>query len=369
MKVFVHIGSHKTGTTAIQHFAAAHRDELSAQGLLYPSFERLGRRPGRSHLSLVSGLESLGGPNTLTPEEGLAFLQSAREEARSSAKNVLFSAENIFRLKPHKRHHLFGVFRETFPDFEIVPVVALRRQDNLADSLYRNTVRSEADLSREPPTWPGLLVARMPLFDYSGIVQEAHRMLGGTPEVLAYAGHLRRNTVPEFFERLGASVEEPLDAARRVNVSYDFLDCHIKRHLFEAGGTRRLFRVLERFVRTYPIRSPYSFFSEAAREQLLTAYRAGNSALMADFPELENALADSIPADYPEAGDSRAAEAVGQRWEDFTSFLRERGVGSQLPPHSRRRDCVESFRVRQVAEEAELPLLAYIASADLAAYG
>ncbi len=363
MRLFVHIGSHKTGTTAIQHFAAAHRDELNNQGLLYPSFERLGRRPGRSHLSLIGGIQGSTGPNTPSRAESLSFLRMSREEASAGGKDILLSAESIFRLRAPARGRVFDVLLDAFPDFEIVPVVALRRQDNLADSLYRNSVRSEVDLSREPATWPSFLVDRVRFFDYANIVQETQLAFGTRPVVLAYAGKLRRSTVPAFFERLGVVVEEPHEPERRVNVSYDYLDCHVKRHLADTGGTHRLFRLLERFVGAYPVRSRYSFFSETFRQEFLSEYEVGNARLMSDFPELENALAAHVPADFSVPGDREAAEAVGQRWADYTAYVAERGFDGQLPRHSHRRDCVASFRTRQAAEEATVSSSAWMASA------
>lgn len=35
-KVYLHIGTHKTGSTAVQAFVARHGDELKRLGLLYP---------------------------------------------------------------------------------------------------------------------------------------------------------------------------------------------------------------------------------------------------------------------------------------------------------------------------------------------
>ncbi|MGB5952914.1 MAG: hypothetical protein WBG57_10450 [Ornithinimicrobium sp.] len=363
MKLFVHIGSHKTGTTAIQHYSAAHREELSDQGLLYPSFEKLGRRPGRSHLALVSGLQGLRRPNVPSFEESLSFLHMTRDEAIARGNNILFSAENIFRLKARSRSRLFELLLGSFPDFEVVPVVALRRQDNLADSLYRNSIRSEADLSRNPATWPDFLAEQMPLFDYSRILQDAQLAFGRRPVVLAYAGHLRKNTVPSFFERLGVDVQDPADSVRRVNASYDFLDCQVKRHLAETGGTDRLFRLLERFVKNHPLRSRYSFFSETFRPAFLSQFRAGNAQLVADFPELESVLADNIPADFPVAGDGEAAQDVGRRWADYAKFVAELGFHEQLPRPSHRQDCVETFKARQAVEDAEVLASAWTDSA------
>jgi hypothetical protein len=55
MKVLLHIGSEKTGTTSIQHWAAANRAPLAARGILYPVApgERAGARPEPNHVGLA----------------------------------------------------------------------------------------------------------------------------------------------------------------------------------------------------------------------------------------------------------------------------------------------------------------------------
>lgn len=55
MKVLLHIGSEKTGTTSIQNWAAANRAPLAARGILYPAApgERAGKRPAPNHVGLA----------------------------------------------------------------------------------------------------------------------------------------------------------------------------------------------------------------------------------------------------------------------------------------------------------------------------
>lgn len=55
MKVLLHIGSEKTGTTSIQHWAAANRGPLAARGILYPAAPggRAGARPEPNHVGLA----------------------------------------------------------------------------------------------------------------------------------------------------------------------------------------------------------------------------------------------------------------------------------------------------------------------------
>lgn len=56
MTLFLHIGSHKTGTTAIQDFASMNAGWRAGRGLLYPGYELIGGKRERSHLGAVDAL-------------------------------------------------------------------------------------------------------------------------------------------------------------------------------------------------------------------------------------------------------------------------------------------------------------------------
>ena len=52
-KVYLHIGTEKTGTASIQHFLSRHYDELREKGILYP--KSLGRK---SNMKLSAALQN-----------------------------------------------------------------------------------------------------------------------------------------------------------------------------------------------------------------------------------------------------------------------------------------------------------------------
>ncbi len=58
MTIYLHVGSHKTGTTAIQDFAFYNTEFLAKKGLLYPNLDMVGLQPKRSHLDVVEVLAS-----------------------------------------------------------------------------------------------------------------------------------------------------------------------------------------------------------------------------------------------------------------------------------------------------------------------
>ena len=55
-KLFVHAGLHKTGSTTIQFYCNKYRNDLTAQGLLYPLYIDHSQQKHQSHLQLIKDI-------------------------------------------------------------------------------------------------------------------------------------------------------------------------------------------------------------------------------------------------------------------------------------------------------------------------
>jgi hypothetical protein len=109
MKVLLHIGAEKTGSTSIQHWAAANRAALAARGILYPVApgERLARTPAPNHVGLALAVsERARRPDLLdmldladaAAAEAFAMrmeLRLAEEIAGSGCGTLLLSNEHL----------------------------------------------------------------------------------------------------------------------------------------------------------------------------------------------------------------------------------------------------------------------------------
>lgn len=85
----LHVGVHKTGTSAFQHWAAANRDSLRSAGYLYP---KAGSSPTGNHHTLVMALA--GG--TMAQERRAHVLRLLDQEIRSApGATVLISSETM----------------------------------------------------------------------------------------------------------------------------------------------------------------------------------------------------------------------------------------------------------------------------------
>ncbi len=215
MRVLLHIGTEKTGTTSLQSFLGSQRDELGRAGWLFP--ESLG---ARSHSALVLASAARGRCEDLLPEFGLepgfdraAFRRDIRDRLAAEIDEVrpeclLVSSEHCSSrlLTPPE----IGAALEFLSEWgrEVEVVVYLRRQDLFLLSGYSTAVRVG---ETEPLSMPdeGLREFR---FNYLGMLKRWRKETGSRPLVRVFeAAQLSGgDAVVDFAETVGL----PLDVRR-----------------------------------------------------------------------------------------------------------------------------------------------------------
>jgi hypothetical protein len=134
MKIILHIGPHKTGTSAIQAFLHSHAGMLSRQGIHYPD-------PGggeRNHHAIVFGLRT---PSLF--EATVERLRHIVAQARNAAYRVCIFSSEMFVEHEVPIAALNGIF----DGCEVQVVAYLRRPDHLWASAYAQLVK-EVDVRR-----------------------------------------------------------------------------------------------------------------------------------------------------------------------------------------------------------------------------
>ena len=99
MTIFLHIGTHKTGTTAIQRHLGRNADFYASQGLWYPRESELlpGGREAPTHLNIARSLDSSSKPKPYSDAQLQVMAQALVSKARHH-EHTIVSAEAFWRI-------------------------------------------------------------------------------------------------------------------------------------------------------------------------------------------------------------------------------------------------------------------------------
>lgn len=137
--LFLHIGTHKTGTSAIQAICAANYAALVKQGCLFPQAgfkwkSRIRNDATSGHSDLLNFLKGVPDPAAERAASGLK-----REFDQNDCARVIISSEVLSA--PHNVDAVSGIDRLRSMGFDVRIVVYLRRQDKWLDSFYRERLK------------------------------------------------------------------------------------------------------------------------------------------------------------------------------------------------------------------------------------
>lgn len=138
MKLLMHVGLHRAGSTTLQNWLLAERPEWKRRRVFIHARASSGGTP--SPFAILSGRSVLAS----SPEAIAAYLREAMQElARDFAAGIV-SDENLLGPMPGPRQPAFrrlrilcDVLQRLCPDTEFVPVVVLRDHRSWLISLYR----------------------------------------------------------------------------------------------------------------------------------------------------------------------------------------------------------------------------------------
>lgn len=208
MKLVIHVGFHKTGTSAIQTFCRENRGQLAKKGILYPK----------------SGVPELKNPSTPSSEAGHRLLQdvlvsptnkrsgklikSIINEANSYEKidTVVISSETFSAPRVKISTAASSLLKKYFTDIKIL--VYLRRQDDWAESFYKEVLcwsgkREKRSFERFRNEFlPDWLDYNTRLEKYAAIFDEENLIVN------SYDDRTNKNIIQDFFSVLGLSVLE-----------------------------------------------------------------------------------------------------------------------------------------------------------------
>ncbi len=268
-EIWIHIGTHKTGSTAIQHALRENRRWLRRQGWMFlqPPAEL---RELMTAQAVKEELEATG----RTWMDSVARWHGRRHR-------LLISREG-FSGNPYGGYRNVEVVAETLrritAGHRVRIVVYLRRQDEFLESMYTQQVqeggsRTFAEFLAAcggPPDWAALLRAYASQFGPESLmVRRYHRaFLAGAESLLRDFGDALGLAAPmpvsgSPYRNRGYS-REALEFARSVNDSLDPAARAALRTLLQEASSRQAF-------------APFGFFSDEERAALLERCAAGHA--------------------------------------------------------------------------------------------
>jgi hypothetical protein len=205
MTVVLHIGTHKTGTTAIQRFAAANRAKLRARGLWYPSYDEIKLFVHYGHHHVAHAIANENG-NRLSLDDTRRFIDHIVAKKRPG-ETLLISAEPFYRhVLPAEggywaeRKAYIERLRSFFPTSDLKVLCIVRRQDTFARSLYQERIK----VTKFRQTFREFIGDRYPFeyYEHLRLFREAF----GQVDVLVYEDLAKQGLINAFFSHLGIDV-------------------------------------------------------------------------------------------------------------------------------------------------------------------
>jgi hypothetical protein len=292
MKLVLHIGTEKTGSTSFQHWARINRDRLAAQGIwANQPFGSLNHQMlhcwALGEHSDDDAMARLGLTDAAIYDEfhaGFAGVFAAEVAAARAAglTTMLISTEygHSRLVRPEQVARLEQLFDGLFDDIEII--CCLRPQIDLALSHMSTVARIEFDL---PADYLECVTPANPYFDYAGLVARWSAVFGaGNLRLLAYRRH--PDILSRLIDLLGVD-STGFALPERVNSALDIRTIAMIKAVFGPMARRGfpplapIRRNLDRIACSEPI-SPGSDIARKVQAR----FDADNAALEAARPDL-----------------------------------------------------------------------------------
>lgn len=348
MRCILHIGTEKTGSTAIQDYLCAHREELKNRDGIHvctSAGEGNNRALPAAFMPLDRSDDFIRANNFKDDAERRAwksaFLRRFKKEvtqANASAATFLISSEHFHsRLQTAEEvAELHAFLQKFFEEFQVI--CYLRRQDQMALSRYSEALR--AGLTPEAPLPPAAAILKKtgrlpPLYNFETLLQRWAGSFGESSlrlRIYSRADLAGGDVVHDFISTAGLTVEpstapEPSNPALSEAAQATLLS--VNRHLSgnDRAAENRMRRELASYLeRQAPGRSRQP--TEAEAREFFELFRASNAAVARRFFDRELLFDEDFSA-YPQVA---AEVADDQVLELLVGFMLEQSRSGRLQP-------------------------------------
>lgn len=289
--LYLHIGIHKTATTAIQRTFSQSRKLLTEAGVFYPSYDIIQRPKHYCHHDVA---RSIGLDAGCFSQDDLKrfFREIGNKTPTESA--CLLSSEIFYRLHINDNGARIKFIQKVFEfckhaDMQVRLVITLREQASFIDSLYREQIKQ----TRFNKEFPEFLLKYNTWLNFKQQI-DMWASAFGQPNVLIY-DHLDRSNIATDFCRKAMQVAPAFAQTPVTNPSLDYDWVGVKRILnMTAIPTDRLkeasailYRMQSRAKPDTTKNPPKAhFITQAEADRIFTTHQAANIQIAADCLDL-----------------------------------------------------------------------------------
>ena len=322
-EILLHIGLAKTGTTSIQQFCVENCDGLLQRGILYPNTGRHG--PGHQMLGLASLTDDQRSADIVNrqPAELAQLLDRVLAEFQSvapSVRSILLSSERFGAMGSEAIQRL----RNELQGIRVKPIVYLRRQDLMAESLFAQGMRVRSKTRNVRPLNPDRV--NFPVLQFGKLIDRWTNVFG-IENVIVRKFEKRpdgKDVVADFLEAIG--VEDAGQGDRRYHLntklSRDAL-AYLYFHtdlVYDSPEYEIVQRKLIEYSRLHPTPVEHrNFYSPQRRIALLEEYEADNAIVARKFFADDTLFSGPYPS-VNDAWESYPGLADATR-KEITNFL------------------------------------------------
>ena len=277
--LYLHIGTHKTGSSSIQHWLKENRSLLEADGYYYP-IEGAYFYPPEASASLLAHAMLERRPsyigNTVI-DRNSCVSDIGRDIKNSSCKSVIVSSEHFSHAKKIEEvKNIFDLFSDLFEKMTVI--VYLRRQDHRLESSWSQNAKSGAitlsfdeilNQHLSSPNWNyfELMAPWVEVFGRDNVIMKPFEK----------EQFFKNDLIHDFLNALGFKGEVVNSSIKNVSPSIEFFEtlrmfgCSIP----SVPERMAFFRIL----RSIPIKldsTKYTLFTPEKRKAFLELYKESN---------------------------------------------------------------------------------------------
>jgi hypothetical protein len=277
MRIILHIGLYKTGTTAVQKFFTRNRSVLVQKGVLYP--ESFTKFDAHHPLPWALGVGHRDKDASVRPEE---VARSILQEADlAGADTVILSSEEFINLEAAER---LQKLKRLFDGHAIEIIIYLRRQDSLLLSSYGQhvrmyTIRFSGTISDFLLKHSNFLIK----YNYWGMLQRWANVFGSEAmrvKLYDQATFPEGNIVGDFADTLGIGLAGcDVRKASGINRNLSDLGLEVLRRLNAMPLDEKTHHRLIRLLDESPLQGDgeYQLLSRRNRQELMAQFAQSNA--------------------------------------------------------------------------------------------